>query len=141
MKDETSPVSPDEMVVRLIWKDYYKPDNEPPIGERAFLPRPDETDGISVFRLACLTDPKNALVAMATEKRDRYAIAVIPVSELLALGLSVKTAKIDAVPGHAVIPELNIAAVKSDRAWWKVLQRQLVALAAKNLLPPAQPKT
>jgi hypothetical protein len=141
MKDETSPVSPDELVVRLIWKDFYKPDQEPPLSGSSFLPRPDETEGFSVFRLACLGDPTDALLAMAPEKRDRYAIAVISVADLLALGLSVKPAKIDAIPGHAVIPELNPAAVKGDRKWWKGLQMKLTELAAKNLTPPAEPKT
>ncbi len=141
MKDEDEPVTPDESVVRLVWGAFLRPGEPVPVQPVAFKPRDDETDGISVFRAACLNDPKDALAAMTPDKRARYAIAVIPVAELLALGLSVKPAKIDAVPGHAVIPELNITAVKSDRAWWKVLQLQLVELAAKNLIPPAEPPT
>ena len=136
MKREDEPVTMDESVVRLVWGQFLRPSEPVPVQPVAFKPRDDETDGISVFRLACLNDPKDALVAMLPEKRDGYAIAVIPVAELLALGLSVKPAKIESVPGHAVIPELNITAVKADRTRWKALQLQLVALATKNLIPP-----
>lgn len=136
MKDETSPVSPDEIVVRLIWKDFYKPDQPKPVGERAFRPRPDETGGISVFRAACLSDPRDVLSVIAPEKRDKYALALLPVSELLALGLSVTPAKIDAIPGHAVLPEVTIGFHTADKAKCQVVQRQLAALAAKNLIPP-----
>lgn len=141
MKGEGEPVTPDEFVIRLVWGAFLRPGEPVPVQPVAFKPRDDETDGISVFRLACLNDPKDALIAMAPEKRDRYAIAMIPVSELLALGLSVMPAKIDTVPGHAVLPELNITAVNANRSWWKVLQLQLVALAAKTLIPPVQPMT
>jgi hypothetical protein len=141
MKSEDEPVTPDELVVRLIWHQFLRPNEPVPVQPVAFKPRDDETEGISVFRLACLSDPRDALAAMLPEKRDRYAIAVLPVAELLALGLSVKPAKIESVPGHAVIPELNITAVKAGRLWWKELQLKLVELAAKNQTPPAEPKT
>lgn len=141
MKREDEPVTPDESVIRLVWGAFLRPGERVPVLPVAFKPRDDETDGISVFRSACLSDPKDALAAMAPEKRNGYAIALIPVAELLAFGLSVAPAKIDAVPGHAVIPELNITAVKADRNRWKVLQLQLSAIAAKNLISPAEPKT
>lgn len=139
MKGEDEPVTPDESVIRLIWGAFLRPGEPVPVQPVAFKPRDDETDGISVFRLACLSDPKDALGVMAPEKRDRYAITVIPIAELLAPGLTVKPAKVDTVPGHAVLPELNITAVKSNRLWWKELQLKLVELAAKHLIPPAEP--
>jgi len=76
MKDETSPVSPDEIVVRLIWKDFHKPGQAVSISEGAFRPKPNETDGISVFRAACLNDPRDILTVIASEKRDKYALAL-----------------------------------------------------------------
>ena len=141
MKDEDSPVSPDEIVVRLIWKDYYRPNEARLVRDRAFLPRPSDDIGLSVFRLACLGDARGALAVMAPEKRDQYALALLPVADLLALGLSVEPAKIETVPGHAVIPELNAALVASDGKRCADIQKALVALAAKNLIPPAEPKT
>lgn len=75
---------------------------------------------------------------MTPEKRDRYAIAIIPVVELIALGLSVAPSKNDLVPGHAVIPEMNIVAVKANRKYWKEIELKLVELAMRNLIPPVQ---
>lgn len=137
MKDETSPVSPDEVVARLIWKDFYKPTEPVPVREGAFRPKPGETDGISVFRAACLNDPRDVLAVIAPEKRDKYALALLPVSELLMLGLTVQPAKIDTIPGHAVIPELNITGIPTGPAG-RALLRQLAAIAAKSLIPLAE---
>lgn len=142
MKDETSPVSPDELVVRLVWRDFHRPGQDQPVLDRAFLPRSNETTGISVFRLACLSTVTDALKVMAPEKRDGYALALIPVAELTALGLSVEPAKVDEVPGHALLPELNRTLLTDDPEKCRDLQHSLAVLAAKNLIPPAeQPKT
>lgn len=137
MKDENSPVSPDEVVVRLIWTDFYKPGAATPVRDRAFLPRPNEDTGISVFRLACLTDAKDALAAIAPDKQGKYALSLIAVAELAAIGLTVQPAKIDTVPGHAVIPELNNSLAATDAKTCLEIQKKLAALAAKNLIPPA----
>lgn len=141
MKDENAPVSPDEVVVRLVWTDFYKPNLAVPVRDRAFLPRASDDTGLSVFRLACLADARDALAAIAPDKRDKYALALIPVAELTALGLSVEPAKIDAAPGHAVIPELNSGLLAADPGKCAEFQHKLAAVAAKNLIPPEPPKT
>ena len=137
MKDEASPVSPDEIVVRLIWKDFYRPGTNETVLDRGFLPRSNERAGISVFRLACLADPTDALKVMAPEKRGGYAMGLVPVAELTALGLSVEPDKVDEVPGHALIPELSAALFVDDPARCRDLQHRLAVLAAKNLIAPA----
>lgn len=136
MKSEDEPVTENESVIRLIWGEFLRPGERAPILSVSFRPRDDETDGISVYRLACLNDPTEARLAMAPEKRNRYAIAVIPVAELIALGLSVVPSKSEQVPGHAVIPEMNIVAVKANRKYWKEIELKLVAIAMRNLIPP-----
>ena len=136
MKNEDEPVSADENIVRLIWREFLRPGEMVPILPVAFKPRANEMEGVSVFRLACLNKPMDALTAMLPEKRGGYAIAVFPVSELYALGLSVMPAKIDSVPGHARIPELNFAAVSADTSAWKVIQLALAQIAARNLILP-----
>ena len=138
MKSEDELVTEDESVIRLIWGEFLRPSQPVPIVTLSFRPRDDETDGISVYRLACLNDPREARLAMTPEKRDRYAIAIIPVVELIALGLSVAPSKNDLVPGHAVIPEMNIVAVKANRKYWKEIELKLVELAMRNLIPPVQ---
>ena len=134
MIGEHDPVAPDEVVVRLVWTDYYSAGVVPPVLSRAFLPRADETDGISVFRAACLADPADALGVIAEAKRDKYAIALLPVPGLLALVLTVRPAPIAAVPGHAVLPELNVTAVRAGKDRWKAVMAQLAELASANVI-------
>lgn len=134
MKGEDEPVTPDEFVVRCIWTFNYKPALAQPIIREAFEPRKDEFDGISVYRLACLTIAEDALEAFVADKRDRYALALLPVSEIENLGLSVVPAKIDVVPGHAVLPELNITMCLADRAICRAIQKQLAMIANRNIV-------
>lgn len=136
MKDESDPVTPDEVVVRLIWTFNFKPALSQPVLREAFEPKGHETDGVSVFRAACLSSPEQALDALSPDKRDKYAIALLPVSEIEKLGLTVQPAKIDTVPGHAVLPELNIVAWKADKARWRAIQAQLAAIASGNIVRP-----
>lgn len=137
MKDESSPITPDEDVIRLIWEAFYQPDPHAKISESAFKPRADETDGISVFRAACLADPRDVLAVMAPERQSKYVLALLPVAEIIALGLTVQPAKIEQVSGHAVIPELNIDAFTADSRSSRVIQKALAAIAARNVIPPA----
>ncbi|HVK16287.1 MAG TPA: hypothetical protein VM533_05015 [Fimbriiglobus sp.] len=134
MKDEGEPVTPDEFVIRLIWWDFYDATADPVLHPKAFLPKPSETDGISVFRAACLSDPTEVLAVIAEEKRGKYAVAMLPVSEVVAVGLTVQPAKIDAIPGHTVLPELNATAVGADRPRWKLVQKRLAEIASKNVV-------
>src|SRR6266540_3581799 len=133
MKDEASPITADELVIRLIWGEMFKAGT---VSERAFAPKPEEHDGISVFRAACLANPRDVLTVMAPEKRGRYVLALLPGAEILALGLTVEPAKIETISGHAVLPELTIDFHTSDKARCRELQGKLAAIAARNVIPP-----
>jgi hypothetical protein len=139
VKSEDEPVTADERVVRLVWREFLRPGEPLPISPTAFKPRRDETDGISVFRVACLADAADALTAMQPAKRGGYAIATLPVADLTALGLTVRPARIDAVPGHALLPELNAAALVTGKYWCKTVMHKLAELASQHLTPPADP--
>ena len=89
-----------------------------------------------MFRAACLANPQEVLAAMTPEKRGRYVLALLPVAEVLALGLTVEPTKIESVRGHAVLPELTIDFHTSDRMRCREIQRQLAAIASKNVIPP-----
>jgi hypothetical protein len=97
MKAETDPITTDEWLIRLVWETKVKK-QEPLIAAAAFEPLSHDVDGLSLFRRACLTDPADALLVIAEEKRPRYAIVQVPMSELTALGLSVRPAPIPTVP-------------------------------------------
>jgi hypothetical protein len=134
MKTEHVPLSDDEFVLRLVWGDYYKLGLPLPVQPAAFQPRDSEVEGISVFREACLQSPEDALRVIATEKRDRYRLARLRVADLTKLGLSVQPDPIETVPGHAVIPELNAVAYRSDRLASKLLQTSLAELASRGVI-------
>ena len=134
MTSETAPVASDEMLIRLIWESFFKPDDSLPVRPSAFNPRTSETDGISVFRLACMTSAIKALDVIAEEKRSRYAIVMIPASEIFKLGLTVLPAPIDAVEGHAVIPELNCVRKVADPNACQEIQMALAQLASANIV-------
>lgn len=135
MKDENSPVSADEVVIRLIWTDFYKPGLPVSVSAKAFLPRPNDPEGISVYRLACVSDAKDVLVVMAPEKRDKYWLALLPVAELTSIGLTVQPDKIDMIAGHAVIPEMNSTLAMHDSDACLELQKKIAIIAARNVIP------
>lgn len=134
MKGECEPVTLDEAVVRLVWKFHYKPASVLPIRFDAFEPKGNETEGISVYRAACLSSPDHALQAMPAGNRGSYAVALLPVAEIVALGLTVRPAPIAAVPGHAVIPELNALEYRADKDRLRAIMRKVAEIAAGNIV-------
>jgi len=134
MKDESEPIGLDENLIRLIWTSYFKLDFEIAVQERAFLPRNDEIDGISLFRDACLKSPLDSLEVIADAKREKYGVALLPVSELVALGLRIEPSRIDKVPGHVLLADLNCSAFKEDKARWQKVQQQLAVIASRNVV-------
>jgi hypothetical protein len=134
MTPEAAPVSPDEFVIRCVWGDYFDLALPLPVLPRAFLPRPDEKDGISVFRRDCLTGAEQALDVFDPAKRDRYALVLLAVADLDRLGLTVEPAPIPTVPGHAVLPELNVVRCKTEKKWCDGTRKQLAVLASQNVV-------
>lgn len=140
-KSEREPVAPDEWLVRLVWEDRVT-DRVPVISPNAFEPRKNETDGISFFRRDCLNEPSDALLVIPEEKRARYAIVLIPVSQLASLNLSVRPAKIGTVPGHVVVPEINITDYRANKARFTPIKLRLAEAASDHIMrrpgnPPA----
>jgi hypothetical protein len=132
-KTETAPVAPDELFVRLVWEDRVT-DRVPIISPNAFEPRKDETEDISLFRLACLADATAALGAIAEEKRDRYALVLVPLSALTEQGLSVRPDPISEVPGHVVVPELNSTDYRANKARFTPMKLRLAEVASANIV-------
>jgi hypothetical protein len=133
MKAETDPITADEWLIRLVWETKVKK-QEPLIAAAAFEPLSNDVDGLSLFRRACLTDPADALLVIAEEKRPRYAIVQVPVSELTTLSLSVRPAPIPTVSGHVVVPEINITDYTADKAQFAPIKLRLAEVAGANIL-------
>jgi hypothetical protein len=133
---ETAPVTPDEWLVRLVWGTFYKATDRVAVRPSAFTPKPSESDGISVFRLACLPSAEAALEVIAPAKRGKYAVALVPAAAVFALGMTVAPAPISTVPGHAVIPELNCVSDVADADRLQDVKFQLATLATANVVRP-----
>jgi hypothetical protein len=137
MKSEDDPIGEDEWLVRRIFKDRFKTESTPIISPNAFEPRtqgrdPDH-DGISLYRVACLDDPTvDVLKTIPPERHGDYAVVRIPVSLLIALGLTVKSRRVDAIRGHVVIPELNASDYKRDKSRFTSIKLQLAIEASKD---------
>lgn len=138
MKNEVEPVTPDEFVIRLIWKTFFKVGRPLPISFKAFQPRKDEVDGISVFRASCIANPEDSLAVMDLEKRDHYGIALLNVGDIGTLGLSVQPSPIATIAGHAVLPELNIVRLTDDSKMADV-QLELAVLANRRVVRGPKP--
>jgi hypothetical protein len=119
MKAEDEPVTEDEFVLRLIHPVYYKASLDLPVQPEAFRPLDSGEAGISVFRATCLGSPAQTLAALPEAKRPLYYIARLSVRDLRALKLSVRPDPIAAVPGHALLPELNTTDYQRDKSFWK----------------------
>jgi len=138
MKAETDPITPDEWLLRIVWEDRFT-SRVPMISPRTFEPRagrhPD-TDGLSLFREACVASPTDVLAVIAEDKRSRNGIVRVPVAALASLGLSVITRQIPEVPGHVVIPELNITAYQNpgNKPFFVTTQLALAVIASANIV-------
>ncbi|MGL4550546.1 MAG: hypothetical protein ACRC33_05115 [Gemmataceae bacterium] len=136
MKPESDPITDDEWLLRLVWDDRFVA-RQPPISLNAFEPRdgkhPDK-DGLSLFREACVNDPTDILAVVAADKRDRYGIVKVPVSLLAGLRLTARSSPIPEVPGHVVLPELNITAYKADAGSFLPIKAGLAQAASENIV-------
>lgn len=133
MKAETDPITSDEWLIRLVWETKLKKQGSR-VAAEAFEPRPNDTDGLSLFRRDCLNDLSDALSAVAVEKRPRYGIVQISYSLLTSLGLSVQLKPISTVPGHVVVPELNVTAHLASKVSFAPIKLKLADVASENIL-------
>jgi hypothetical protein len=141
MKPESEPIADDELVIRFVWKDFFRPDTDLPVRPRAFQPRDHETTGISVYRLKCLADPTDALTVIAPEKRASYALATLSVADLRAIGITVRPDPIPEVAGHSLLAELTSTAVAADKGKWRPILETLARLASRTVIHSPGPES
>jgi hypothetical protein len=146
MKSEGDPITEDEWLLRRVRIEQFRTDKSPIISPNAFEPRvkgrdPD-TDGISLYRAACLSDPSEVLETVSPARRHEYGIVRVPVSFIKSLGLSVHPKPDNRIKGHVVIPELNSPAYEAAKASFTPKKEKLAVEASKveNILrQPSQP--
>lgn len=145
MKPESSPIDDDEWLLRIVFEDRFRPDGVS-LSPRTFEPRegrsPD-TDGISLFRESCLDKPADVLAILPEDKKPKNGVVRIKVSLLKALGFTVEPKKDEKLPGHVVVPQLNIDDYKKNKKAFTPKLKTLADAAHANIVlrpiqsPPA----
>ena len=138
MKTETDPITDDEWLLRRVRIELFRNDQTQIISPDTFKPRlpgkkvrhPD-TEGISLYRQACLESAEDILATVAENRRHEYGIVRIPVSLLKTLKLSVKISQ-DCIVGHVVIPELNATAYQENKDNFTSIKEQLATVASEE---------
>ncbi len=107
----------------------------------AFRPTPDDTDGLSVYLDERLGGPPPTAVAAAGRGGgDSYIVVRLLVGDLRSMGLDVIVKDVpDGLPGHAVIPKLNVTdyqAGKQSKRSQKLFQMKLSELAKDAIVSP-----
>jgi hypothetical protein len=132
MAEEHDVISADEFLLRRIHKNHV--DAGPPmvVGFASFRPAPEDVDGLSVFREKLIS----ALhVAASGRKPGEYYVVRLAVVALQSLGLTVVA---DDQPtsslGHALIPELSLAACQADKRHTREIQHRLAELASHSIV-------
>lgn len=136
MKSEDDPITDDEWLLRRVRVEMFRTGKLPVISPNAFEPRikgrdPD-TDGISLYRAACLADPSEALATIPSERLHEYGVVRIHISFLKSLNLTVLSKPDQRVKGHVVIPQLNSGDYESDKARFTPIKVQLATEASKD---------
>ena len=142
MKPESSPIEDDEWLLRIVFEDRFRPDGVS-LSPRTFEPRegrsPD-TDGISLFRESCLENPADVLSILPDAAKPKNGVVRIPIALLHELGFTVRAKKEEKLPGHVVIPELNIMAYKSRKNAFTAALKTIADVAHANLvIRPSRP--
>lgn len=136
MKAETDPITPDEFFIRRIHKSKLRAGKSPYVSPNAFEPRLPEpnvkdpdTDGISLYREACLQSPEEVLANVSEEKRR--AIGLVRVSGSLVLGelkLEVISSQTD-IRGHVVIRDIRCETYTDKSGGQERCKRLMLRLA------------
>ena len=134
MKSEDDPISDDEWLIRRVFHDRMK--NPPKISKSAFEPRlngnlPD-VNGISLFRIDCLPDPKQILQTVRQDKQPFWGIVKLRVAEIRALNLSIAQDRIPEIPGHVLLPFLCCERYRSDKPSCVAMMKELAKFASEE---------
>jgi hypothetical protein len=132
--DERDPVGEAEFVFRRIHQNVLNPNTQILVQFPAFRPNKNDVTGISVFRTH-FGHPADTLAEIDPSKAKDYAVARLAVRDLQKLGLSVTPDPLPTGPrGHALIPELSLAAYQARKQDFKLILIELARLASADIV-------
>jgi hypothetical protein len=125
-------VAADEFILRRVHKNHCSVSLPRAVHLAAFRPSREDVTGLSVYREKHLTA---AQVAASGRKAGEYFVVRIPVRLLLSLGLTVVPDDApDSPPGHALIPELSLAAYEGNKQRLKDVLLELARAAGEAIV-------
>lgn len=98
------------------------------------MPNPNDAEGLSVSQAGL----SSIEVASTTTKGKRACLAEFPKRSATSRGLTIRPAPTDRDPGHALIPEMNSAALAHD-ATRAVVKEHASALAQASRIVWPEP--
>jgi hypothetical protein len=101
---DVEPIADHEQLYRRIPLGWYQPGKTKIIPHRAFRPRPDDHDGISVNRAKLVTIDAAAIMPHSGKKAH---LCRVNVEDVHQLGMTVIPKPLSGNLAHAVIPEMN----------------------------------
>lgn len=134
--DQCDPISPDEYLLRRVPFDENNKPIDPelaqPVSRLAFRPSSKDVDGISLFREKFVTPEQIANLHRENSKGKECYVVRVKAKDLFdpSVGVKVIPNKIDALPGHALIPEINIGYKLNKEAKRSCVDLQ-IAIASK----------
>lgn len=127
----TEIIDDDENVLRRIHQTFYRRDLPIPVSRAAFEPNKNDIDGLSVFRAEFITPER---LVLDRKEPTLYCVAALPVLNLRRLSLTVLSAEIDNLPGHAIIPELAYSAYQANKHRLKEILVELARLVSTRIV-------
>jgi hypothetical protein len=128
------PLQPGEILLRRVHRTQMQSGS---LGRGVYTPNQSDTDGLSLYRLADVSPQR--LKESAAKPADEYAVVGLRVADVLAEGLSVVRVPDQsphALPGHCLIPELNIRDYSADKTRFIPIQHALLQKTiAEDQLP------
>jgi hypothetical protein len=135
-KGENEPVSADEWLFRRVRIELFRTAKLPLISPSAFEPRTKgrdiDHDGISLFRAACLDDPREVISHLPAATQRENGVVRIPVAKLFELGIAIDVKPIGDCRGHVVLRELNAESVRLRRDWLRETAFALAQIASEE---------
>ena len=135
--DQREPVAADEIILRRILKDNYNAGLEMKVSVLAFRPTKIDTDGMSFYRERFIS-PVELVRRTARRPVEDYYVSRLKAADLESMGFTFKlTPDPNGIPGHFVIPQLNLGRYedKKTRDHFKEIQLVLAKLASKDVVP------
>ena len=141
-KDQGHPLSPDEYILRRVpaspGNKLINLDLPRPLDRTAFRPNKNDIFGISVFRELFVTPLR--IAKKGRKGPNSYYVVRLRVSDVRAAGFNaIPDPQTDQLPGHTLIPEINLG---TDKERSKELQLKLANLVTLNdiVFKPGQHK-